>query len=58
VIPYIWVSCLLPAGLLKKNAYLVHGFPVQVGNVYVLFKEEEQAATALRALQGRFYAGL
>ncbi|CAM6023607.1 unnamed protein product [Sphagnum balticum] len=28
-----------------------------VGNVYVLFKEEEQAATALRALQGRFYAG-
>jgi RNA recognition motif-containing protein len=28
-----------------------------VGNVYVLFKEEEQAATALRALTGRFYAG-
>jgi RNA recognition motif-containing protein len=25
--------------------------------VYVLFKEEEQAATALRALTGRFYAG-
>ncbi|CAM6014168.1 unnamed protein product [Sphagnum balticum] len=29
-----------------------------VGNVYVLFKEEEEAATALRALTGRFYAGL
>lgn len=28
-----------------------------VGNVYVLFKEEEQAAAALRALAGRFYAG-
>lgn len=28
-----------------------------VGNVYVLFKEEDQAAAALRALQGRFYSG-
>ncbi|GJP45537.1 hypothetical protein CLOM_g4923 [Closterium sp. NIES-68] len=28
-----------------------------VGNVYVNFREEEQAATALRALTGRFYAG-
>lgn len=28
-----------------------------VGNVYVQFREEEQAATALRSLQGRFYAG-
>ncbi|KAL3688069.1 hypothetical protein R1sor_014378 [Riccia sorocarpa] len=28
-----------------------------VGNVYVLFREEEQAAAALQALQGRFYAG-
>lgn len=28
-----------------------------VGNVYVNFTEEEQAAAALRALTGRFYAG-
>ncbi|KAJ4964162.1 hypothetical protein NE237_024101 [Protea cynaroides] len=28
-----------------------------VGNVYVQFKEEDQAAAALRALQGRFYSG-
>eukprot|EP01018_Ginkgo_biloba_P032198 Gb_22036 [translate_table: standard] len=28
-----------------------------VGNVYVQFAEEEQAAAALRALQGRFYSG-
>ncbi|KAF6174223.1 hypothetical protein GIB67_033755 [Kingdonia uniflora] len=28
-----------------------------VGNVYVQFKEEEQAASALRSLQGRFYSG-
>ncbi|ONK81886.1 uncharacterized protein A4U43_C01F33870 [Asparagus officinalis] len=28
-----------------------------VGNVYVQFREEEQAAAALRALQGRFYSG-
>ncbi|XP_078432387.1 splicing factor U2af small subunit B-like [Wolffia australiana] len=28
-----------------------------VGNVYVQFKEEEQADAALRALQGRFYSG-
>ncbi len=26
VIPYIWVSCLLPAGLLKKNAYFCAWF--------------------------------
>lgn len=29
----------------------------QVGNVYVQFQEEEQAAAALQALSGRFYAG-
>ncbi|GMG98478.1 hypothetical protein Nepgr_000318 [Nepenthes gracilis] len=28
-----------------------------VGNVYVQFREEEQAATALRNLSGRYYAG-
>ncbi|CAE6075134.1 unnamed protein product [Arabidopsis arenosa] len=28
-----------------------------VGNVYVQFREEEQAGNALRHLQGRFYAG-
>ncbi|XP_050376125.1 splicing factor U2af small subunit B-like [Argentina anserina] len=28
-----------------------------IGNVYVLFKEEDQAAAALHALQGRFYNG-
>ncbi|KAJ0234707.1 Splicing factor U2af small subunit B [Hirschfeldia incana] len=28
-----------------------------IGNVYVLFKEEDQAAAALKALQGRFYSG-
>ncbi|KAJ0980464.1 hypothetical protein J5N97_008719 [Dioscorea zingiberensis] len=28
-----------------------------VGNVYVQFKEEDQAAAALNALQGRFYSG-
>lgn len=28
-----------------------------VGNVYVQFKEEDQADAALRALQGRFYSG-
>ncbi|KAG0466225.1 hypothetical protein HPP92_017226 [Vanilla planifolia] len=28
-----------------------------VGNVYVQFQEEDQAAAALRALQGRYYSG-
>ncbi|KAK6130567.1 hypothetical protein DH2020_035659 [Rehmannia glutinosa] len=28
-----------------------------IGNVYVQFKEEDQAAAALNALQGRFYSG-
>jgi len=28
-----------------------------VGNVYVQFREEEQAAAALKAMQGRFYSG-
>lgn len=28
-----------------------------VGNVYVKFRDEESAARALQALQGRFYAG-
>ncbi|KAF3325544.1 splicing factor U2af small subunit B-like protein [Carex littledalei] len=28
-----------------------------IGNVYVQFREEDQAAAALRALQGRFYSG-
>ena len=28
-----------------------------IGNVYVQFKEEDQAASALQALQGRFYSG-
>lgn len=28
-----------------------------IGNVYVLFKEEDQADAALKALQGRFYSG-
>ncbi|KAG2693043.1 hypothetical protein I3760_08G080400 [Carya illinoinensis] len=28
-----------------------------IGNVYVQFKEEDQAAAALHALQGRFYSG-
>ncbi|KAK4275032.1 hypothetical protein QN277_018175 [Acacia crassicarpa] len=28
-----------------------------IGNVYVQFKEEDQAAAALKALQGRFYSG-
>lgn len=28
-----------------------------MGNVYVQFREEEQAANALRNLSGRFYAG-
>ncbi|XP_058073342.1 splicing factor U2af small subunit B [Magnolia sinica] len=28
-----------------------------VGNVYVQFKEEDQAAAAVQALQGRFYSG-
>ncbi|XP_044511397.1 splicing factor U2af small subunit A-like [Mangifera indica] len=28
-----------------------------IGNVYVQFKEEDQAAVALQALQGRFYSG-
>lgn len=30
---------------------------MQVGNVYVHFREEEQAANALRGLNGRYYAG-
>lgn len=30
---------------------------MQVGNVYVEFREEEQAANALKNLTGRFYAG-
>ena len=29
-----------------------------MGNVYVQFREEEQAANALHNLNGRFYAGL
>lgn len=32
-------------------------YSVQVGNVYVQFREEEQAANALKNLTGRFYAG-
>ena len=36
---------------------VVFRLSLQVGNVYVNFREEEQAATALRALTGRFYAG-
>jgi hypothetical protein len=48
----------LSAFFSSKNSYFLYGYFVQVGNVYVLFKEEEQAATALRALTGRFYAGL
>ncbi|URE25589.1 splicing factor U2AF [Musa troglodytarum] len=28
-----------------------------IGNVYVQYREEEQAAAAMRALQGRFYSG-
>lgn len=32
-------------------------FHLQVGNVYVQFREEEHAANALRNLTGRFYAG-
>lgn len=28
-----------------------------IGNVYVQFREEEQAAAAMRGLQGRFYSG-
>ncbi|XP_072992303.1 splicing factor U2af small subunit B-like [Typha latifolia] len=28
-----------------------------IGNVYVQFREEDQAAAAVRALQGRFYSG-
>lgn len=31
---------------------------VQVGNVYVQFREEEHAANAVQNLTGRFYAGL
>jgi hypothetical protein len=49
---------LLPALFLRENSHFLYGYFVQVGNVYVLFKEEDQAATALRALTGRFYAGL
>lgn len=30
----------------------------QVGNVYVQYREEEEAADALRNLSGRFYAGM
>jgi hypothetical protein len=30
---------------------------LQVGNVYVQFREEEDAANALRNLTGRFYSG-
>jgi len=30
----------------------------QVGNVYVQYREEEQAANALRNLTGRYYAGM
>eukprot|EP00250_Pteridium_aquilinum_P011642 c20213_g2_i2 orf=296-922(+) len=30
---------------------------LQVGNVYAQFREEEEAAAALRGLTGRFYAG-
>jgi hypothetical protein len=31
---------------------------VQIGNVFVKFREEEYAAAALNALNGRFYAGV
>ena len=30
---------------------------MQVGNVYVMFEDEEGCAKALTALNGRFYAG-
>lgn len=35
----------------------MHSVYMQVGNVYVQFREEEQAANALKNLTGRFYAG-
>ena len=31
---------------------------VQIGNVYAHFREEDQAAAALRGMTGRFYAGM
>jgi hypothetical protein len=33
-------------------------YVVQIGNVFVKFREEEYAAAALNALNGRFYAGV
>lgn len=37
--------------------YFLHYVCMQVGNVYVQFREEEQASNALKNLTGRFYAG-
>ena len=31
---------------------------LQIGNVYAHFREEDQAAAALRGMTGRFYAGI
>ena len=31
---------------------------MQIGNVYAHFREEDQAAAALRGMTGRFYAGI
>lgn len=56
------VSAIFNANILwvLSTIMLIHlissGF-MQVGNVYVQFREEEHAANALQNLTGRFYAG-
>lgn len=50
------LSCSHPLTVTGGFNYVLM-YPVQVGNVYVQFSEEEQAANALKNLTGRFYAG-
>lgn len=54
----VYILCDLSTWLIPflRVTSLVYGF-LQVGNVYVQFREAEHAAEALQNLTGRFYAG-
>jgi hypothetical protein len=51
------VSNLLIRCFVSKKALISDPLDLQVGNVYVQFREEEHAAEAFKNLTGRFYAG-
>ena len=49
-------SLLIPSSLLNFDIYITNTNS-KVGNVYVKYSDEEDAETAVQALNGRFYAG-